>query len=436
MSLRASAAGASTGDSVFAARGTTSFDVGPSGENATTRSIRLPAPAAELARELDDTDDEEIPEETLPAPVTHEDVASAHPNHLRLSTARTPPRTSARRDDRPRAAARGAAPAVRSARPWGTGSPALAHARRPPVRPRRHIVVLSVVAALATAIAVVVALFGALSGPVATPVPGQTGSAAAGSGEGSGTGQGGTNILLTLTDSPKDAADIAADGGAGILSIAVIDFSGDGSSVSSVSFRPDTWVAIPEHGEGTLSDALTRGGADALQATVQDSLGIRIDHTIVITEPWLTGLALSGDLDIVNPSDVVTDRFTFPNGPLTLSSSTAADYLKSDPRDVFRQQAVLDGAARLLISRGTPEGSTMDAGLAVLPTFSDDTLQRLTEQLRQVDASGIVYGVAATSDAERDSREVATLDGKAWRELRTAFDTDDVAGHLGSGTSR
>ncbi len=438
MSLRAAAAGQATDHGMFVPRSTTPSDVHTSEQNVSTRSIRLPLPAAELAREIDEGDDEEeVPEETLPAPVTHDVAVSARANPARRSAGQAAPRTSAGLNDRPHPSPRGPRTPAGRTRPSGAGGPVSARVRRRPMTAaRRRIVVLTIVAALATAIAVVVAVTSALRAPVAAPLSGESGASVADSDVKAGAGHGETNILIALADSPEDAADVASEGGAQAVAIAVVDFSADGSSVSSVSFRPDTWVAIPQHGEGTLSDALSMGGAEALRASMQDSLGIRIDHTMVITEPWLTGLALSGDLDIVNPSDVEADRFTFPTGPLTLTPSTAADYLMSDPRDLLRQQAVLDGAARVLIARGTPGGTTTDAGLVVLPAFTDSDLDQLNTQLRQVGASDIVYGVAATSDAERASRDVATLDGTAWRELRAAFAADDVAGHLRSGTSR
>ncbi len=438
MSLRAAAAGQATDHGMFVPRSTTPSDVHTSEQNVSTRSIRLLLPAAELAREIDEGDDEEeVPEETLPAPVTHDVAVSARANPARRSAGQTAPRTSAGLNDRPHPSPRGPRTPAGRTRPSGAGGPVSARVRRRPMTAaRRRIVVLTIVAALATAIAVVVAVTSALRAPVAAPLSGESGASVADSDVKAGAGHGETNILIALADSPEDAADVASEGGAQAVAIAVVDFSADGSSVSSVSFRPDTWVAIPQHGEGTLSDALSMGGAEALRASMQDSLGIRIDHTMVITEPWLTGLALSGDLDIVNPSDVEADRFTFPTGPLTLTPSTAADYLMSDPRDLLRQQAVLDGAARVLIARGTPGGTTTDAGLVVLPAFTDSDLDQLNTQLRQVGASDIVYGVAATSDAERASRDVATLDGTAWRELRAAFAADDVAGHLRSGTSR
>lgn len=421
MALRASAAGETADDGALVSRDTTPFDVRTVDEKVTTRSIRLPLPAAELARVADESDvEEDVPEETLPAPVTHQVAVSARTG----PTSRKSQRTPTRPDDPTGSTILGPRPAAEHTVADDTTSPALAPARPGFVSVPRRIVVLWIVAVLAVAVALVIALSVIVK-------PGQAGSIAAGF----GAGRGETNILVALADSPKDAADITSGGGADAIAITVFDFSADGSSVSSVSLRPDTWVAIPEHGEGTLSDALALGAAEALRSTMQDSLGIRIDHAIVITEPGLAALTQSGDLDIVNPSEITTDRFTFPSGPLTLNPSTAMDYLQSDPLDLARQQAVVDGAARLLIASEMPADAVMTDGLAVVPAFRDDALEQLTAQLRAVEASGIVYGVAATSDAERGSRAVAALDGTAWQKLRAAFAADDVASHLRSGAS-
>ncbi|WP_433675404.1 LCP family protein [Microbacterium gorillae] len=409
LSLRAAPAGDSD---------TTPFDVRTVDENVATRSIRLPLPAAELARVSDEGDvEEDVPEETLPAPVTHQVAVSVRTG----AASRTSQRTSTGPDDPTGSTIPAPRPAAENTVGDDATDSALAPARPRFVTAPRRIVALWIVVAVALMIALSVIV-----------KPGQVGSIAAGI----SAGRGETNILMVLADSSKDAADIASGGGADALAVAVVDFSADGLSVSSVSLRPDTWVAIPEHGEGTLSDALALGGAEALRSTLQDSLGIRIDHTIVITEPGLAALTRSGDLDIVNPSEVTTDRFTFPSGPLTLNPSTAVDYLQSDPLDLPRQQAVLDGAARLLIGSGVSKDAATTDAVAVLPAFNDEAVEQLTAQLRAVDASGIVYGIAATSDAERDSRSVAALDGAAWQKLRAAFAADDVASHLRSGTSR
>ena len=147
--------------------------------------------------------------------------------------------------------------------------------------------------------------------------------------------EGPVNALLIGTDS-RDATDLTGNAD----TIMLVHVPADRSNVYLVSFTRDMWVPIPGLGEGKINAAFSRGGTETLSRTVSDVLGgVEIDYAIQSNFAGFIALtrALDGfEVENKHASTVTVQStgrvVTFPQGPVTLSSTDGLIYVRERKR--------------------------------------------------------------------------------------------------------
>ena len=91
----------------------------------------------------------------------------------------------------------------------------------------------------------------------------------------------GKNILLLGSDT-RSGSEAAQVSGSRADSIMLMHIPADGKGVYLVSIMRDTWVNIPGYGSAKINAALNYGGISLQVATVENLLGIKIDHVAEI----------------------------------------------------------------------------------------------------------------------------------------------------------
>lgn len=176
---------------------------------------------------------------------------------------------------------------------------------------------------------------------------------------------GSLNLLLVGNDSrePQTSATV----------LLVVHVDGARQRVDVVSLPRNLMVPSPEGGQMRLSGRYAQGGAAALVQSVEELLGIRIDH-VALT--WLDGMSRLIDLLGKIPIDNPLESPGFPRGPITLTGQEALAYVRPDstaPGDLDRaesQRLVLQGILeRLLTSKALLNPGTVKA---VLDQLADD----------------------------------------------------------------
>lgn len=97
--------------------------------------------------------------------------------------------------------------------------------------------------------------------------------------------EGALNILLVGVDGRgEDVRQRIQDGDTGILSdtMMIWHLSEDHQTSQIVSIPRDSWVPIPDHGTAKMNAAFSWGGPDLLVATLEDDLGVFIDHVAIV----------------------------------------------------------------------------------------------------------------------------------------------------------
>ncbi|GAA1358689.1 LCP family protein [Arthrobacter koreensis] len=166
------------------------------------------------------------------------------------------------------------------------------------------------------------------------------------------------NILLIGSDTREPGADARSD------TMMLVHVPGDRSAVYVMSIMRDTWTQIPGHGEHKINAAMALGGVPLMVETVQDMIGVPIDHVAVIDFDGFKGLTEAlGGVEVDNAQAFQSEGANgeyFAAGPLTLQGDSALKFVREryafadgDYQRVRNQQAFMRGLLTKLISAET-----------------------------------------------------------------------------------
>lgn len=175
---------------------------------------------------------------------------------------------------------------------------------------------------------------------------------------------GAVNILLMGSDSRADATTIddAGPSDQRTDTMMLVHVDGDREHVFVMSIMRDLYVPIPGHGEDKINAAFAYGGSPLTVQTVEDLLGVRIDHVAIIDFEGFKGMTTAlGGVDVNSPQAFTTSTgFSFDSGPNTLQGDAALAFVReryafadADFQRVKNQQAFVRGLVNTVLSRQT-----------------------------------------------------------------------------------
>jgi LCP family protein required for cell wall assembly len=222
----------------------------------------------------------------------------------------------------------------------------------------------------------------------------------------------GTNYLIIGNDAGPDRVGARSD----VMVIAHVP--ADHSTVTLIHFPRDLWVPIPGHKEAKLNAAYAWGGAPLLVTTMQNMLGIKIDHVAMLGfEGFKNMTDAVGGVDVNVEEASKGDGKVFTKGIQHMDGETALVFV--------RQRYMLSEGD---ISRGKRQLAFIKA--LMLKTLNKDVLLNPVKLATFVDA--------ATGNLTVDQKlDVGTMrsEALALRDLRS----DDIrfitAPFTGFGTS-
>lgn len=160
--------------------------------------------------------------------------------------------------------------------------------------------------------------------------------------------------------------------------------SADRQNVTLMSIMRDSWVEIPGRGENKINAALALGGVPLTVQTVEDLVGVRIDHVVVIDFEGFKSLTDAvGGVTINNPGKFtpIGTNVPFEAGEITLNGEQALAFVRErkafasgDYRRVENQQLFLKGLASTLVSKisATNPAASVRMANALLPYMARD----------------------------------------------------------------
>lgn len=183
-----------------------------------------------------------------------------------------------------------------------------------------------------------------------------------------------TDILLLGSDQRSGAA-AARVSGARADSIMVLHIPADGSAAYLISIMRDTWVNIPGYGSAKVNAALNYGGVALQVATIEQLLGIRMDHVAEIDFEGFKALVDTlGGVDVKVPVGFTTSGatpYTFSAGVNSMNGTQALAFVRErytfsngDYQRVINQRAFIRGVYTKLRSQGA-----MSSAASLLPVI-------------------------------------------------------------------
>ena len=169
----------------------------------------------------------------------------------------------------------------------------------------------------------------------------------------------GKNILLLGSDT-RSGSEAAQVSGSRADSIMLAHIPADGKGVYLVSIMRDTWVNIPGYGAAKINAALNYGGISLQVATVENLLGIKIDHVAEIEFEGFKALVNSvGGVDVQVPFDFDINAWSFKQGMQHMDGGAALAFVRAryqfadgDYQRVRNQRAFLRGLYSTMKSKG------------------------------------------------------------------------------------
>lgn len=255
----------------------------------------------------------------------------------------------------------------------------------------------------------------------------------------------GRNFLLLGSDrrSPEDAASEGVSGQRSDVMM-LVHVSDDDESVYITSFPRDLYVDIPGHGKDRINAALAFGGVGLAVTTVENYVGVPIDHVALIDFDGIEGLVDTlGGVDVQVPLSFSAGGHQFTEGVQTMNGEQALTFVRQrkqfadgDFQRNRNQQAVLKGIADKLISSETLSNprklaDTIDSISPFLTTddgLSASAMIELGLSMRSVrggDLHFLSVPHAGPTTTSGGASVVATDEG-AMDVLREALRTDDM----------
>ena len=255
----------------------------------------------------------------------------------------------------------------------------------------------------------------------------------------------GRNILLLGSDkrAPEDAASEGVSGQRSDVMM-LVHVSDDNQSVYITSFPRDLYVDVPGHGKDRINSALAYGGVGLAVTTVENYVGVPIDHVALIDFEGIEGLVDTlGGIDVKIPESFEAQGHQFTEGTQTLNGEEALAFVRErkqfsdgDFQRNRNQQAVLQGIASKLISADTLSdpgklSSTVESISPYLTTDASLTGGKMVElglSMRSIRSSDLHYlsvphGSPTTTSG---GASVVATDEDAMDVLREALRTDDM----------
>ncbi len=169
----------------------------------------------------------------------------------------------------------------------------------------------------------------------------------------------GKNILILGSDT-RTGAEAAQVTGSRADTIMLMHIPADGKGVYLISIMRDTWVDIPGYGAAKVNAALNYGGVSLQVATIENLVGVKIDHVAEIEFEGFKSLVNAvGGVDVQVPFAFTSNVWTFTPGLMHLNGSGALSFVRErysfvdgDYQRVRNQRAFVRGLYNTMKAKG------------------------------------------------------------------------------------
>jgi len=248
----------------------------------------------------------------------------------------------------------------------------------------------------------------------------------------------GTNYLLIGNDARP------GDTGSRSDVMVLVHVPEDRRDVTLIHFPRDLWVPIPGRGEAKLNAAYAYGGAPLLVKTMQNLLGIEIDHVAMVGfEGFKAMTDAVGGVDVNVEEASEGDGKVFPKGMMHMDGETALVFVRQryqlsegDISRGKRQQAFIKALMLKALSRETLTNPLqlkdfLDAAtsnLTVDQNLDASTMRSEAFAMRHIRGGDVRFITAPFSGfgTSADGQSIDVVDDARMTQLGEAIRTDEL----------
>lgn len=252
----------------------------------------------------------------------------------------------------------------------------------------------------------------------------------------------GTNYLIIGNDAGPGRSGARSD----VMVLAHVP--ADHSAVTLIHFPRDLWVPIPGHGTAKLNASYAYGGSPLLVTTMQQMLGVHIDHVAMLGFEGFKAMtdAVGGvDVNVAEPSES-SDGHVFTRGLMHMDGATALAFVRQRKElsegDISRGRRQLAFIKALMLK--TLSSSTLTNPVTIKDFLDAATTNLTVDQnldagamrseafsLRGLRGGDIRFITAPFTGfgTSSDGQSIDIVDVSRMKELGQAIARDDLAGY-------
>lgn len=252
---------------------------------------------------------------------------------------------------------------------------------------------------------------------------------------------GSMNVLVMGTDTRDPSRERGRSD-----ALMLVHVPADRQDLYVVSFPRDMWVSIPGHGKAKINAAYSWGGVPLAVTTMQDLVGVPIDHVVLTDFAGFTDITTAlGGVQVDNPVASHYSGCDFAPGRISVEGDCALVYVRErydlpggDLDRAERQRGVVAGITDKAISSlsdparftdfvaTTSQYVTLDSGL------TDTELMRTAMSLRGLGADRIhlLQAPVAGFATSPDGQAIDLVDTEALGRLGDALASDTMTDYV------
>ena len=247
------------------------------------------------------------------------------------------------------------------------------------------------------------------------------------------------NILLLGSDN-RDVTTTSTGFRSDTMMVAQV--SADRQHVTLMSIMRDNWVGIEGVGEAKINAAFSYGGVPLAVNTVENFIGVQIDHVMIVDFQSFKGLTNAvGGVTVYNAKPFTSSATgkVFPEGEIRLETGNDAldfvreryEFVDGDYQRVRNQQAYMKGLVQAILSRDTLSSparvtdtiNSIKPYLIVDDGFTLPVAVDLGLSLKDLRSENITYFTSPTlgTGSSADGQSIVIVNQDEMNNVRAAF---------------
>lgn len=245
----------------------------------------------------------------------------------------------------------------------------------------------------------------------------------------------------------SDSRDPDGSGNGRSDSIMVVHLNNARDKAYVISFPRDLYVKIPGHGKNKINAAYSFGGAKLTVSTLEELLGVRMDHLALIDfEGFIRLTEDLGGVTVTNRHPFKSHGFTYPKGKITIKGEQALWFVRERyalPRGDLDRAGNQRNVIKAIVDKGLSAGALADpaaylkfvSGVAQHLTVDDSlTNAEIRETALSVRLSGsdiaLLQAPIDGYGTSPDGQSIDRVDQSKLTELSAALKKDRLAGYV------